>query len=324
MTPVRIAVTGAAGRISYSLLFRLAAGDLLGPEQPVILQLLDIESMAKVMEGVALELYDCAFPQLQEVITTHDPDIAFADADLVFLVGARPRGPGMARKDLLQVNARIFAEQGRALNRVVARDARILVVGNPVNTNTLIAIHNAPDIKPQQFAAMTRLDHCRAQSLLARKCQVPVTEVRRITIWGNHSATMFPDLIHAQVQGKPALEWVDRQWYEQTFIPQVQHRGENIIELEGRSSAGSAAHAAIVHMRDWLFATPEGDWTSMGVLSKGEYGITGDIVFSYPVTVTHREHRVVTGLEIDEFCRRHFRITEKELQEERDAVRELL
>ncbi len=324
MTPVRIAVTGAAGRISYSLLFRLVAGDLLGPEQPIVLQLLDIEPMAKVMAGVALELQDCAAPLLQEVITTHDPEVAFADADLVFLVGARPRGPGMARKDLLQVNAGIFAEQGRALNRVVSRQARILVVGNPVNTNALIAIHNAPELSPNQFAAMTRLDHCRAQSLLARRCQVPVTDVRRITIWGNHSATMFPDLVHAQVAGKPALERVDWQWYEHTFIPQVQHRGENIIELEGRSSAGSAAHAAIEHMRSWVFGTPEGDWTSMAVLSDGDYGIARDIVFSYPVIVAEGECRVVTDLEMTDFCRRHLAATEKELLEERDAVRELL
>ncbi len=324
MTPVRIAVTGAAGRISYSLLFRLAAGDLLGPEQPVILQLLDIEPMAKVMAGVALELQDCAVPLLQEVITTHEPEVAFADADLVFLVGARPRGPGMARKDLLQVNAGIFAEQGRALNRVVSRQARILVVGNPVNTNTLIAIHNAPDLSPTQFAAMTRLDHCRAQSLLARECRVPVTDVRRITIWGNHSATMFPDLVHAEVKGRPALERVDWQWYENTFIPRVQHRGENIIELEGRSSAGSAAHAAIEHMRSWVFGTPEGDWTSMAILSDGAYGIAKDIVFSYPVTVTEREYRVVTDLEMTDFCRRYLAATERELLEERDAVRELL
>jgi len=277
-----------------------------------------------VVAGVALELYDCAAPLLQEVITTHDPEIAFADADLVFLVGARPRGPGMARRDLLQVNAGIFAEQGRALNRVVSRQARILVVGNPVNTNALIAIHNAPDLRPTQFAAMTRLDHCRAQSLLARECQVPVTDVRRITIWGNHSATMFPDLVHAQVQGRPALDRVDRQWYENTFIPQVQHRGENIIELEGRSSAGSAAHAAIEHMRNWVFGTPEGDWTSMAVLSEGDYGIAEDIVFSYPVTVTAREYRVVADLEMTDFCRRYLAATERELLEERDAVKELL
>ncbi|BCX88104.1 malate dehydrogenase [Methylomarinovum tepidoasis] len=324
MTPIRIAVTGAAGRISYSLLFRIAAGELLGPQQPVILHLLDVEAMDRVMQGVALELLDCAFPLLAGVTTTHVPDEAFSDADLVFLVGARPRGPGMARKDLLQANARIFAEQGRALNRVAAREARILVVGNPVNTNALIAIHNAPDLDPRQFSAMTRLDHNRARSMLAARCQVPVTAVRRISIWGNHSATMFPDLLHAEVEGRPALEQVPWDWYVNTFIPQVQHRGENIIDLEGRSSAGSAAHAAIEHMRDWVFGTPQDDWVSMAVWSDGSYGIARDIVFSFPVTTRQRDWQVVSGLELDDFCREHLAATEKELLEERDAVRELL
>ncbi len=324
MSPVRIAVTGAAGRISYSLLFRIAAGDLLGPDQPVILQLLDIEPMAKVLRGVALELRDCAIPLLQDVVISHDPDEAFADAELVFLVGARPRGPGMARKDLLQANAGIFAEQGKTLNRVVSREARILVVGNPVNTNALITIHNAPDLNPRQFAAMTRLDHNRACSLLAVKCQVTVTDVARMTIWGNHSATMFPDLYHAQVQGRPALECVEREWYENQFIPEVQHRGENIIELEGHSSAGSAAHAAIEHMRSWVFGTPSGDWASMAVLSDGSYGISQDVVYSFPVTVSGREFQVVEGLEINDFCQGKLTETEKELLQEREAVKALL
>ena len=324
MAPVRIAVTGAAGRISYSLLFRIAAGDLLGPDQPVILQLLDIEPMGKVLQGVSLELRDCAFPLLQDVVIGHDANESFTDAELVFLVGARPRGPGMARKDLLQANAGIFAEQGRALNCVVARDARILVVGNPVNTNTLIAIRNAPDLDPRQFAAMTRLDHNRAVSLLAEKCEVPVTDVRRMTIWGNHSATQFPDLIHAQVQGRPALEWVEREWYENDFIPRVQHRGENIIELEGQSSAGSAAHAAIEHMRSWVFGTPEDDWVSMAVLSDGSYGISEGIVYSFPVTVEGDEFKIVDNLEIDGFCQGKLLETEKELLQEREAVKALL
>ncbi len=324
MAPVRVAVTGAAGRISYSLLFRIAAGGLLGPDQPVILQLLDIEPMRKVLQGVSLELRDCAFPLLQDIVITHDADEAFADAELVFLVGARPRGPGMARKDLLQANAGIFAEQGKALNRVVTSDARILVVGNPVNTNALIAIKNAPDLDPRHFAAMTRLDHNRALSLLADECRVPVTEVHRITIWGNHSATQFPDLIHARVQGRPALEWVEREWYENEFIPVVQHRGENIIELEGQSSAGSAAHAAIEHMRSWVFGTPEGDWVSMAVLSDGSYGISEDIVYSLPVTVANREIKIVDGLDINDFCREKLDETEQELLQEREAVKALL
>lgn len=324
MTPIRIAITGAAGRISYSLLFRVAAGDLLGPDQPVVLQLLDIEPMAKVLQGVALELRDCAFPTLHDVVVSHDPHEAFAEAEIVFLVGAKPRGPGMARKDLLQVNAGIFAEQGKALNRVVSRDARILVVGNPVNTNTLIAIRNAPDLDPRHFAAMTRLDHNRAVSLLAGKCRVPVTEVRRMTIWGNHSATQFPDLTHALVQGRPALEWVDQAWYENDFIPVVQHRGENIIELEGQSSAGSAAHAAIEHMRSWIFGTPTDDWVSMAVLGDGSYGISQEVVFSFPVTVKEREFEIVPGLEIDTFCREKLALTEQELLQEREAVKALL
>ncbi len=324
MTPVRVAVTGAAGRISYSLLFRIAAGGLLGPDQPVVLQLLDIEPMGKVLQGISLELRDCAFPLLEDVVVTHDAHEAFAGADLVFLVGARPRGPGMARKDLLQANAGIFAEQGKALNRVVSKDARILVVGNPVNTNALITIKNAPDLDPGQFAAMSRLDHNRALSLLAEKCRVPVTEVRRITIWGNHSATQFPDLFHAQVQGRPALERVDRGWYENEFIPVVQHRGENIIELEGQSSAGSAAHAAIEHMRSWVFGTPEGDWVSMAVLSDGSYGIGEDIVYSMPVTVAGGAFKIVGDLEINDFCREKLTETERELLQERDAVRALL
>ncbi len=324
MTPKRIAVTGAAGRISYSLLFRIAAGDLLGPDQPIILQLLEVEQMGKVLEGVALELMDCAFPLLQGVTTSYDPHEAFAGADLVFLVGARPRGVGMARKDLLEANASIFAAQGQALNRVAARDVKILVVGNPVNTNALIAIKHAPNLDPKCFAAMTRLDHSRAVSMLAEKCRVPVAEVSRITIWGNHSATQFPDLVHAQVQGRPALEWVEWEWYEKVFIPQVQHRGESIIELEGHSSAGSAAHAAIEHMRSWVFGTPPGDWVSMAVLSDGSYGIAEDLVYSFPVTVASGQYQIVQNLELNDFCLERMALTEQELLEEREAVKDLL
>lgn len=324
MKPTRIAVTGAAGRISYSLLFRIAAGDLLGPDQPVILQLLEVEPMRKATEGVVLELKDCAFPLLQDLIFSCDPEIAFAGAELVFLVGAQPRGPGMARKDLLEVNAGIFAAQGRALNRVAARDAKILVVGNPVNTNALIAIRNAPDLDPKNFAAMTRLDHNRAVSLLAEKCQVPVAEVSRITVWGNHSATQFPDLMHAQVKGQPALEQVGWDWYEKEFIPTVQRRGEAVIALSGKSSAASAAHAALEHMRSWVFGTPPGDWVSMAVISDGSYGITEGLVYSFPVTVTNGQYRIVEDLAIDEFCRRYLAMTERELLEEREAVKDLL
>lgn len=323
-SPKRIAVTGAAGRISYSLLFRIAAGDLLGPDQPVILQLLEVEPMRKVLEGVVLELKDCAFPLLHGVIASCDPEEAFAEAELVFLVGAQPRGAGMARKDLLQVNASIFAAQGQALDRVAARHAKILVVGNPVNTNALIAIRNAPNLDPNNFAAMTRLDHNRAVSLLAEACRVPVTEVSRITIWGNHSSTQFPDLVHAKVQGRPALDWVERDWYEKVFIPKVQRRGEAIIELLGKSSAASAAHAAIEHMRSWLFDTPAGDWVSMAVPSDGSYGIAEGLVYSFPVTVVGGQYRIVQDLEIDDFCRQRMVLTEQELLEEREAVKDLL
>lgn len=323
-TPIRIAVTGAAGQIGYSILFRLATGDLFGPEQPVILQLLDIPAMEKPLKGVIYELQDCAFPLLWGVEVSFDPYRAFADADLVFLIGAKPRGPGMERKDLLTQNARIFAEQGRALNAVAKRDARILVVGNPVNTNCLIAIHNAPDLDPRNFAAMTRLDHNRAVTFLAEKCGVRVTEVRRVAIWGNHSSTQFPDLFHAEVRDRKALEWVNFAWYEREFIPKVQQRGVEIIKLRGKSSAASAASAAIDHMRSLLFGTPNGDWTSMAVLSEGEYGVAPDLVFSYPVTCQRGHYRLVEGLELTPFAREKLKITERELLEERDIVRHLL
>ncbi len=324
MKATRIAVTGAAGQISYSLLFRLAAGDLLGPEQPMILQLLEIETMADAMAGVVMELKDCAFPLLQEVLVTADPYQAFADADLVFLIGARPRGPGMKRKDLLSANAGIFSEQGKALNEVAQKDAKVLVVGNPANTNALITIHNAPDMNPQNFAAMTRLDHNRALSLLAEKCHSPVMDVRRVSIWGNHSLTQFPDLFHAQVKGKPALEWVDMDWYENDFIPTVQNRGAEVIRLRGKSSAASAANAALDHMRDWVFGTPAGDWISAAVLSDGSYGIAGDIVYSFPMIAENGLLQIVQGLDINDFSRSRMKRTEQELLEERDAIKDLL
>ncbi|XSG85407.1 MAG: malate dehydrogenase [Methylohalobius sp. ZOD2] len=324
MKPVRIAVTGAAGQISYSLLFRIAAGELLGPGKPVILQLLEIKEMAEVMTGTVMELHDCAFPLLQEVVVTDDPGIAFRDADLVFLVGAKPRGPGMARKDLLAANAGIFATQGKALNREAKRDAKVLIVGNPANSNALIAVRNAPDLKPRNFAAMTCLDHNRAVGMLARHCQVPVTEVQRIAIWGNHSLTQFPDLVHARVRGEPALERVEWDWYVKHFIPAIEQRGSEVIRLRGRSSAASAAHAALTHMRHWIFGTPADDWISMGVLSDGSYGVSEGIVYSFPVTVEEGRWRIVSGLEIDDFCRERMKVTERELLEEREAIKGLL
>ncbi len=324
MKATRIAVTGAAGQISYSLLFRLASGELLGPDQPVILQLLEIEAMADAMAGVVMELKDCAFPLLQDVLVTADPYLAFADAELIFLIGAKPRGPGMKRKDLLSANAGIFSAQGKALNEVAQKDAKVLIVGNPANTNALIAIHNAPDMNPQNFAAMTRLDHNRAKSLLAEKCHTPVTDVRRISIWGNHSLTQFPDLFHAQVKGKPALEWVDMDWYENEFIPTVQNRGAEVIRLRGKSSAASAANAALDHMRDWVFGTPEEDWISAAVLSDGSYAIASDIVYSFPVVAENESLQIVQGLGINDFSRARMKLTEQELIEERDAIKDLL
>ncbi len=322
--PVRIAVTGAAGQIGYALLFRLAAGDLLGPKQPVILQLLEVPEAERPLKGVVCELQDCAFPLLWKVETHFDPYAAFADADLAFLIGAKPRGPGMERRDLLTQNAHIFAEQGRALNRVAKRSARILVVGNPVNTNCLIAIHNAPDLDPRNFSAMTRLDHNRAVALLAEKCGTKVTAIKRVAIWGNHSSTQFPDLFHARVGDRAALEIVNFAWYEREFIPRVQQRGMEIIKLRGRSSAASAASAAIDHMKSLLFGTPAGDWVSMAVVSEGQYGVASDLVFSFPVTCRQGHYRVVEGLELTPFAREKIRITEEELLEERDIVRHLL
>ncbi|GIX30389.1 MAG: hypothetical protein KatS3mg124_0861 [Porticoccaceae bacterium] len=264
--PVRVTVTGAAGQISYSLLFRIAAGEMLGPDQPVILQMLEIPPAMEALRGVAMELEDCAFPLLADMVLTDDPAVAFRDANFALLVGARPRGPGMERKDLLEANAAIFSVQGRAINEQAARDVRVLVVGNPANTNALIAQRNAPDIDPRRFTAMTRLDHNRAVSMLARKAQAAVADVRRVIIWGNHSSTQYPDLHHAQVAGRPALELVPRDWYEQTFIPEVQQRGAAIIKARGASSAASAANAAIDHMRTWVRGTPEGDWDQHGGL----------------------------------------------------------
>ena len=322
--PVRIAVTGAAGQISYSLLFRIAAGDMLGPDQPVILQLLEITPALEALGGTVMELDDCAFPLLREVIQTDDPDIAFADADYALLVGSRPRGPGMERKDLLEANGRIFSVQGRALGDNASREVKVLVVGNPANTNALIALANAPALDPACFSAMTRLDHNRAMAMLGARAGAPASDVTRMTIWGNHSATQYPDPHHALVGGKPALDLVEMEWVENTFIPAVQQRGAEIIRVRGASSAASAASAAIDHMRTWVHGSPENDWVSMAVLSDGSYGIQEGLIYSFPVTCSGGRYRIVQGLEINDFSRERMTLTERELSEERDSVRDLL
>ncbi len=321
--PVRVAITGAAGQIGYQLLFRIAAGDMLGPDQPVILQLLEIPPAMDAVKGVVMELEDCAFPLLQGIVATDQADVAFKDADYALLVGARPRGPGMERKDLLEANAAIFSVQGKAINDHASRDVKVLVVGNPANTNALIAQKNAPDIDPGQFTAMTRLDHNRALAQLAAKTGTHTTDIQRMIIWGNHSSTQYPDISHALVEGRPAFEQVDRDWYENEFIPTVQQRGAAIIKARGASSAASAASAAIDHMRSWSRGTPEGDWVSMAVPSDGSYGIEPGIIFSYPVTCQNGKYAIVQGLDMDAFSRERLDVTEKELREERAAVEHL-
>jgi malate dehydrogenase len=323
-SPVRVTVTGAAGQISYSLLFRIAAGDMLGKDQPVILQLLEITPALKALQGAAMELDDCAFPLLAGIVTTDDPAVAFKDADYALLVGARPRGPGMERKDLLAANAAIFSVQGKAIDDYASRNIKILVVGNPANTNALIAQRNAPNINPRQFTAMTRLDHNRGLSQLATKTNTSINEITKLTIWGNHSSTQYPDLHEAQVKGKSAMTLVDQKWYEADYIPTVQQRGAAIIAARGASSAASAANAAINHVRDWALGTPANDWVSMGVYSDGSYGIDKGLIYSFPVTCKNGDWQIVQGLSINEFSRAKMQATEKELQEERDAVKELL
>ena len=322
--PVRVAVTGAAGQISYSLLFRIAAGEMLGSDQPVILHMLEITPALDALRGVAMELEDCAFPLLAGIECTDDANIAFKDADYALLVGARPRGPGMERKDLLEANAAIFSVQGKAINDHASRDIKVLVVGNPANTNALIAQRNAPGIDPRQFTAMTRLDHNRAISQLANRTGTTVHEVNKMTIWGNHSSTQYPDLFHAHVAGSAALDKVDRGWYENTFIPDVQQRGAAIIKARGASSAASAANAAIMHMRDWARGTPDDDWVSMAVYSDGSYGIEEGLIYSFPCICKDGDWAIVQGLAIDDFSRGKMSATEEELQEERDAVKSLL
>ena len=323
-SPVRVAVTGAAGQISYSLLFRIAAGEMLGADQPVILQLLEITPALTALQGTVMELEDCAFPLLAGVVQTDDPAVAFRDADYALLVGARPRGPGMERKDLLEANANIFSVQGKAINDHAKRGIKVLVVGNPANTNALIAQRNAPAIDPRQFTAMTRLDHNRTLTQVALKTGTTVNDVSRMIIWGNHSATQYPDLHHAQVKGKPALSLVDQAWYENELIPVVQQRGAAVIKTRGASSAASAANAAISHMRSWALGTPAGDWVSMGVHSDGSYGIAKGLIYSFPCTCQGGDWKIVKDLDINAFSREKMTLTETELSEERDAVQHLL
>ena len=322
--PVRVTVTGAAGQISYSLLFRIAAGEMLGPNQPIILQMLEITPALEALKGVAMELDDCAFPLLAGMICTDDAAVAFKDSDYALLVGARPRGPGMERKDLLEANAAIFSAQGKALNDNASKEIKVLVVGNPANTNSLIAQRNAPDINPRQFTAMTRLDHNRAMSQIASKTGTTINDVTHMTIWGNHSATQYPDLHQAKVNGRPAIDMVDQSWYEDDFIPTVQQRGAAIIAARGASSAASAANAAIAHMRTWALGTADGDWASMGVYSDGSYGIAEGLIYSFPCTCKGGDWAIVQGLDINDFSRAKMTATEQELTEERDAVQHLL
>ena len=329
--PIRVAVTGAAGQIGYSLLFRIASGEMLGADQPVILQMLEIpdEKAQKALKGVMMELDDCAFPLLHGMVPAADPAVAFKDASVALLVGASPRGPGMERKDLLEANGKIFGPQGQALDRVASRDVKVLVVGNPANTNCLIAMKNAPSLKPTQFTGMMRLDHNRASSQVAQKLKKPVSSIKRITVWGNHSATQYPDIFQAELVDGNAGQKVwpminDQAWLESTFIPTVQKRGAAIIEARGLSSAASAANAAIDHVRDWSLGTRDGDWVSMGVPSDGSYGIPEGVLYGYPVTCKGGRYEVVKGIELSEFSRKRMAATLKELHEERDGIKHLL
>lgn len=324
-SPLRVAVTGAAGNIGYSLIYRIANGDLFGPDQPVILQLLEITPALPALNGVAMELDDCAFPLLADIVMTDDANRAFAGANWALLVGARPRGKGMERKDLLSANAAIFSVQGKAINANAASDIRVLVVGNPANTNCLIAKSNAPDVPSERFTAMTRLDHNRAASQLAKKAGVPVTAVKKVTIWGNHSATQYPDAHHAEINGQPVAQVInDATWLKETFVPTVQKRGAAVIEARGASSAASAANAAINHVQTWYHGTAPGDWTSMAIPSTGAYDSPADVIFSYPVTVNNGQISIVEGLSLSEYDRQMIAVTANELVEERTAIAELL
>lgn len=322
--PVRVAVTGAAGQIGYALLFRIASGAMLGDDQPVVLHLIDITPAMDALEGVKMELEDCAFPLLSGVVCTDDPKVGFKDADYALLVGARPRGPGMERKDLLEANAAIFSVQGAAMNETASRNIKVLVVGNPANTNSLITQRNAPDLDPRNFTAMTRLDHNRAMTQIAQKTGKTVNDVTNMTIWGNHSATQYPDLFNTKVNGETASDLVDQAWLENDFIPTVQQRGAAIIKARGASSAASAANAAIDHMRSWALGTEGDDWVSMGVYSDGSYGIQEGLIYSFPCRCKDGDWEIVQGVDVNDFSREKMTATETELAEERDAVSHLL
>jgi malate dehydrogenase len=322
--PVRVAITGAAGQIGYQLAFRIASGQLFGPDQPIVLQLLEITPALPALNGVAMELDDCAFDTLEGIVVSDRADVAFRDINYALLVGARPRGPGMERKDLLVANAQIFSAQGKALAEVADRRVKVLVVGNPANTNALIARENAKGLDPRNFTAMTRLDHNRAKAQLAAKAEAHVSDITGAIIWGNHSATQFPDLAHAKVAGQPALSRVQQNWYRETFIPTVQQRGAAIIKARGASSAASAASAAIDHVHDWALGTPGDDWVSMAVASDGSYGIPEGVVYSYPVRCVRGDYQIVQGLAIDDFARGKLAATDAELREERAGVADLL
>lgn len=321
--PVRVTITGAAGQIGYQLAFRIASGQMLGTDQPVILKLLEIPPAMDAVKGVAMELEDCAFPTLDGIVTTDDAKVGFRDADYALLVGAKPRGPGMERKDLLLGNAQIFSHQGKALNEQANRNVKVLVVGNPANTNALIARENAPDLNPRNFTAMTRLDHNRAAAQLAIKTGHSTRNIKGLIIWGNHSATQYPDIAHATVSGKAAQDMVPQDWYREHFIPTVQQRGAAIIKARGASSAASAASAAIDHVRDWALGT-QGEWTSMAVASDGSYGIADGVVYSYPVVCENGDYTIVQGLDVDDYSREKMDATDAELREERDGVSELI
>ena len=322
--PVRVTITGAAGQIGYQLAFRIASGQMLGSDQPVILQLLEIPPALPALHGVVMELDDCAFPTLAGTVATDNADEAFKDSDYALLVGARPRGPGMERKDLLEANAQIFSVQGKAINEHASREIRVLVVGNPANTNALIAAANAPDIDPANFTAMTRLDHNRAIAQLAARTEKHVTDVKKLTIWGNHSATQYPDIYHATVAGQAAPDLVSVDWLSNEFIPTVQQRGAAIIKARGASSAASAASAAIDHMHDWALGTPGDNWVSMGIPANGAYGIEAGVIYSYPVRCEAGGYTIVEGLQINDFSRERMLATEAELREERAAIEHLL
>ena len=319
--PVKVTVTGAAGQIAYSILFRIASGQMLGPDQPVSLQLLEITPAMKALEGVMMELDDCAFPLLASIKASDDANVAFDGCDYGMLVGARPRGPGMERSDLLAANGGIFKDQGSAINSVANDHVKIVVVGNPANTNALVCIQNAPDVPPEQITAMTRLDHNRAKYQIAKKAACDVSEVKKLTIWGNHSTTQYPDLHHAEVAGKAAMSFVEPDWYDKEYIPKVAKRGAEIIDARGASSAASAANAAIEHMRDWVLGTPSDDWTSMGVWSDGNnYDVSSGLVYSFPVKCSGGKYEVVTGLEVSDYSRQKMNDTQTELLEEKEAV----